>query len=327
VKTLSQKNITLNSDQQDHLQKVNDVIRSSLDSEVPLINQVGKHIIDGGGKKMRPQCLLNLAGLAGSITDIHYQLAAIVEFIHTATLLHDDVVDDSDTRRNSPTAKIQFGNSASILVGDFIYSRSFQMMVELDNIEIMDILAYTTNKIAEGEVLQLVNKNNFDISQNDYFKVIKAKTGVLFEACGKLACIANKCTLDQKKSLSLIGEIFGQIYQLIDDVLDYSGDAARIGKNLGDDLKDGKMTLPLIFAAEKANINDREIIKNAINHGDLSQLTRIISIINKTNSIDFVKKIINAKLANLELEMSYFKDNIYKDRMMAFISSSIKRDF
>ena len=327
MKTTYQKKIAFNSDQQDHLQKVNDVIRSSLDSEVPLINQVGKHIIGGGGKKMRPQCLLNLAGLAGTIRDIHYQLAAIVEFIHTATLLHDDVVDDSDTRRSSPTANIKFGNSASILVGDFIYSRSFQMMVELDNIEIMDILAYTTNKIAEGEVLQLINKNNFDISQDDYFKVIRAKTGVLFEACGKLACIANKCTLDQKKSISLIGEIFGQIYQLIDDVLDYSGDAARIGKNLGDDLKDGKMTLPLIFAAEKANINDREIIKNAINHGDLSQLTRIISIINKTNSIDFVKKIINAKLANLELEMSYFKDNIYKDRMMAFISSSIKRDF
>jgi len=327
VKTTYQKKIAFNSDQQDHLQKVNDVIRSSLDSEVPLINQVGKHIIDGGGKKMRPQCLLNLAGLAGGIRDIHYQLAAIVEFIHTATLLHDDVVDDSDTRRSSPTANIKFGNSASILVGDFIYSRSFQMMVELDNIEIMDILAYTTNKIAEGEVLQLINKNNFDISQDDYFKVIRAKTGVLFEACGKLACIANKCTLDQKKSLSLIGEIFGQIYQLIDDVLDYSGDAARIGKNLGDDLKDGKMTLPLIFAAEKANINDREIIKNAINHGDLSQLTRIISIIDKTNSIDSVKKIIKAKLADLELEMSYFKDNIYKDRMMTFISSSIKREF
>lgn len=327
MKTTYQKKIAFNSDQQDHLQKVNDVIRSSLDSEVPLINQVGKHIIEGGGKKMRPQCLLNLAGLAGGITDIHYQLAAIVEFIHTATLLHDDVVDDSDIRRSSPTANVKFGNSASILVGDFIYSRSFQMMVELDNIEIMDILAYTTNKIAEGEVLQLINKNNFDISQDDYFKVIRAKTGVLFEACGKLACIANKCTLDQKKSLSLIGEIFGQIYQLIDDVLDYSGDASRIGKNLGDDLKDGKMTLPLIFAADKANINDREIIKNAINHGDLSQLTRIISIIDKTNSIGSVKKIIKAKLSDLELKMSYFKNNIYKDRMMTFISSSIKRDF
>ena len=327
MKTTYQKKIAFNGDQQDHLQKVNDVIRSSLDSEVPLINQVGKHIIDGGGKKMRPQCLINLAGLAGGVKDIHYQLAAIVEFIHTATLLHDDVVDDSDTRRSSPTANIKFGNSASILVGDFIYSRSFQMMVELDNIEIMDILAYTTNKIAEGEVLQLINKNNFDISQDNYFKVIKAKTGVLFEACGKLACIANKCTLNQKTSLSLIGKIFGEIYQLIDDVLDYSGDVAKIGKNLGDDLKDGKMTLPLIFAAEKANINDREIIKNAINHGDLSQLTRIISIIDKTNSIDSVKKIIKAKLADLELEMSYFKDNIYKDRMMTFISSSIKRDF
>ena len=276
---------------------------------------------------MRPLCLLNLAGLAGGIKDIHYQLAAIVEFIHTATLLHDDVVDDSDTRRSSPTANIKFGNSASILVGDFIYSRSFQMMVELDNMEIMDILAYTTNKIAEGEVLQLINKNNFDISQDDYFRVIQAKTGVLFEACGKLASIGNKCSLDQKNSLSSVGEIFGQIYQLIDDMLDYSGDAAKIGKNLGDDLKDGKMTLPLIFAAEKGNINDREIIKNAINHGDLSQLTRIITIINKTNSIDLVKKIIKAKLANLELEISNFTDNINKDRMMAFISRSIQRDF
>ena len=251
MKTISQKNILLDRIHRDHLQKVNDVIRSSLDSDVPLINQVGKHIIDGGGKKMRPLCLLNLAGLAGGIKDIHYQLAAIVEFIHTATLLHDDVVDDSDTRRSSPTANIKFGNSASILVGDFIYSRSFQMMVELDNMEIMDILAYTTNKIAEGEVLQLINKNNFDISQDDYFRVIQAKTGVLFEACGKLASIGNKCSLDQKNSLSSVGEIFGQIYQLIDDMLDYSGDAAKIGKNLGDDLKDGKMTLPLIFAAEK----------------------------------------------------------------------------
>jgi octaprenyl-diphosphate synthase len=312
---------------EDHLQKVNDVIRSSLDSEVPLINQVGKHIIDGGGKKMRPQCLLNLAGLAGGIKDIHYQLAAIIEFIHTATLLHDDVVDDSETRRSSPTANIKFGNSASILVGDFIYSRSFQMMVELDNIEIMDVLAYTTNKIAEGEVLQLINKNNFDISQENYFKVIQAKTGVLFEACGKLASISNECSLNQKNSLSTIGEIFGQIYQLIDDMLDYSGDAAKIGKNLGDDLKDGKMTLPLIFAAEKANINDREIIKNSINHGDLSQLTKIISIINKTNAIESVKEVIITKYAELDHKISNFNDSAYKDQIMKFISKSIHRDF
>jgi len=327
VKTISKKNVTLDDSMEDHLQKVNDVIRSSLDSEVPLINQVGKHIIDGGGKKMRPQCLLNLAGLAGGIKDIHYQLAAIVEFIHTATLLHDDVVDGSDTRRSSPTANIKFGNSASILVGDFIYSRSFQMMVELDNIEIMDILAYTTNKIAEGEVLQLINKNNFDISQEDYFKVIQAKTGVLFEACGKLASISNECSFNQKNSLSTIGEIFGQIYQLIDDMLDYSGDAAKIGKNLGDDLKDGKMTLPLIFAAEKANINDREIIKNSINHGDLSQLTKIISIINKTNAIESVKEIIITKYAELDHKISNFNDSAYKDQIMKFISKSIHRDF
>ncbi|NCX68249.1 MAG: octaprenyl diphosphate synthase [Betaproteobacteria bacterium] len=306
MKTISKKNVTLDDSMEDHLRKVNDVIRSSLDSEVPLINQVGKHIIDGGGKKMRPQCLLNLAGLAGGIKDIHYQLAAIVEFIHTATLLHDDVVDGSDTRRSSPTANIKFGNSASILVGDFIYSRSFQMMVELDNIEIMDILAYTTNKIAEGEVLQLINKNNFDISQEDYFKVIQAKTGVLFEACGKLASISNECSFNQKNSLSTIGEIFGQIYQLIDDMLDYSGDAAKIGKNLGDDLKDGKIS---------------------INHGDLSQLTKIISIINKTNAIESVKEIIITKYAELDHKISNFNDSAYKDQIMKFISKSIHRDF
>ena len=217
MKILSENKLTFDSFKKNHLSRVNDVIRLSLNSQVPLINQVSKHIVDGGGKKMRPQCLLNLACLAGDIKEIHYQLAAIVEFIHTATLLHDDVVDDSDTRRNSPTANIKFGNSASILVGDFIYSRSFQMMVELNNIDILDILAHTTNKIAEGEVLQLVNKNNFDISQEDYFKVIQAKTGILFEACGKLASIGNKCTIDQQNSLSTIGEIFGHIYQLIDD--------------------------------------------------------------------------------------------------------------
>lgn len=327
MKILSENKLTFDSFKKNHLSRVNDVIRLSLNSQVPLINQVSKHIVDGGGKKMRPQCLLNLACLAGDIKEIHYQLAAIVEFIHTATLLHDDVVDDSDTRRNSPTANIKFGNSASILVGDFIYSRSFQMMVELNNIDILDILAHTTNKIAEGEVLQLVNKNNFDISQEDYFKVIQAKTGILFEACGKLASIGNKCTIDQQNSLSTIGEIFGQIYQLIDDILDYSGDTAKIGKNIGDDLKDGKMTLPLIFAAKKANLNDREIINNAINHGDLSQLTKIISIINKTKSIECVKNIITRKYDTLELELSNFKDGPHKDQMMEFLSSSIKRDF
>ena len=173
----------------DQLLKVNEVIRQSLNSDVPLINQVSKHIIEGGGKRMRPQCLINLAGMVGEVKDIHYQLAAIIEFIHTATLLHDDVVDESEQRRHSQTANVRFGNSASILVGDFIYSRSFQMMVELNNIEIMDILAHTTNKIAEGEVLQLINKHNVELSDDQYNEIIQFKTGVLFEACGKLASI------------------------------------------------------------------------------------------------------------------------------------------
>ena len=232
----------------DQLLKVNEVIRQSLNSDVPLINQVSKHIIEGGGKRMRPQCLINLAGMVGEVKDIHYQLAAIIEFIHTATLLHDDVVDESEQRRHSQTANVRFGNSASILVGDFIYSRSFQMMVELNNIEIMDILAHTTNKIAEGEVLQLINKHNVELSDDQYNEIIQFKTGVLFEACGKLASIGNQCTPHQKNGLAQIGRIYGHIYQLVDDLLDYSGQTNVVGKNLGDDLKDGKMTLPLLIA-------------------------------------------------------------------------------
>jgi octaprenyl-diphosphate synthase len=309
------------------LQKVDDVIRSSLSSDVPLINQVAKHIIDGGGKKMRPQCLINLAGLAGSVQEVHYQLAAIIEFIHTATLLHDDVVDESDVRRNSPTANIKFGNSASILVGDFIYSRSFQMMVELNSIEIMDTLALTTNKIAEGEVLQLINKNNVEMSEDDYQKIIQNKTGVLFQACGKLASTGNNCSYEQMLSLSEIGLLYGQIYQLIDDILDYSGDASLIGKNIGDDLKDGKMTLPLLIAFKNSNSFDKEIIRKAVNQGDLGQLTKIIAIINNTKSLSIVHGQINTLAEKLKSKLESFENNYYKERVLNFLAEASERSF
>ena len=309
----------------DQLLKVNEVIRQSLNSDVPLINQVSKHIIEGGGKRMRPQCLINLAGIVGGVKDIHYQLAAIIEFIHTATLLHDDVVDESEQRRHSQTANVRFGNSASILVGDFIYSRSFQMMVELNNIEIMDVLAYTTNKIAEGEVLQLINKHNVELSDDQYNEIIQSKTGVLFEACGKLASIGNQCTPHQKNRLAQIGRIYGHIYQLVDDLLDYSGEANIVGKNLGDDLKDGKMTLPLLIAYRNSSQNDQEIIKKAINQGDVSQLTKIFEIIKKTNAIQLVQAQIQYQIHQIKDTLNNFDNNEYKKRISAFFENSLNR--
>jgi octaprenyl-diphosphate synthase len=309
----------------DQLLKVNEVIRQSLNSDVPLINQVSKHIIEGGGKRMRPQCLINLAGMVGEVKDIHYQLAAIIEFIHTATLLHDDVVDESEQRRHSQTANVRFGNSASILVGDFIYSRSFQMMVELNNIEIMDILAHTTNKIAEGEVLQLINKHNVELSDDQYNEIIQFKTGVLFEACGKLASIGNQCTPHQKNGLAQIGRIYGHIYQLVDDLLDYSGQTNVVGKNLGDDLKDGKMTLPLLIAYRKSSQNDKEIIKKAINQGDVSQLTKIFEIIKKTNAIQHVRAQVKYRIDQIEDTLSNFDNNVYKERISTSFKNSLNR--
>ena len=311
----------------DQLLKVNEVIRQSLNSDVPLINQVSKHIIEGGGKRMRPQCLINLAGMVGEVKDIHYQLAAIIEFIHTATLLHDDVVDESEQRRHSQTANVRFGNSASILVGDFIYSRSFQMMVELNNIEIMDVLAYTTNKIAEGEVLQLINKHNVELTDDQYNEIIQSKTGVLFEACGKLASIGNRCAPHQKNGLTQIGRIYGHIYQLVDDLLDYSGEANIVGKNLGDDLKDGKMTLPLLIAYRNSSQNDQEIIKKAINQGDVSQLTKIFEIIKKTNAIQLVQAQIQYRIHQIEDTLNNFDNNEYKKRISAFFENSLNRKF
>jgi len=299
----------------DQLLKVNEVIRQSLNSDVPLINQVSKHIIEGGGKRMRPQCLINLAGMVGGVKDIHYQLAAIIEFIHTATLLHDDVVDESEQRRHSQTANVRFGNSASILVGDFIYSRSFQMMVELNNIEIMDVLAYTTNKIAEGEVLQLINKHNVELSDDQYNEIIQSKTGVLFEACGKLASIGNQCTPHQKNRLAQIGRIYGHIYQLVDDLLDYSGEANIVGKNLGDDLKDGKMTLPLLIAYRNSSQNDQEIIKKAMADNKKVFLKEMKQINDKidnldtrlTKHIDFIEKVYMPLQNSIDKFKRFFK--------------------
>ena len=273
----------------DHLNSVNSVITQSLKSEVPIINQISSHIINGKGKKMRPVLHLLLSGLQGSISKKHYEAASIIELIHTATLLHDDVVDQSMTRRNSKTANAIFGNAASILVGDFIYSRSFQMMVEINDMQIMKVLADATNKISEGEVLQLLNSHNPDISEKHYFKVIEFKTAQLFEACGSIAGLINNTDKKTIQAYAKIGHHFGLIFQIADDILDYSGKPNEIGKNIGDDLSEGKVTLPLIYTIQKSNEKQKEMIKNSIKTGDISKLPDIIQIMEDNNIVKTVK--------------------------------------
>ena len=236
------------------MQAVDQVIRNRLHSDVVLVKQVAEYIIGGGGKRLRPALVLLSAGALGYRGTTHHTLAAVVEFIHTATLLHDDVVDESALRRGQPTANTLFGNAASVLVGDFVYSRAFQMMVSAGDMRVLEVLADATNVIAEGEVLQLMNCRNADIDEESYLQVIRYKTAKLFEAAGRLGAILAGASAETERALATYGSHLGTAFQLIDDVLDYSGEAGVIGKNIGDDLAEGKPTLPLIYAMRKGTL-------------------------------------------------------------------------
>jgi len=307
------------------LEAVNNVIRKSLSSDIPIINQISSHIISSGGKRMRPILHLLISGMSGEINEVNHKIAAIIEFIHTATLLHDDVVDQSEKRRNIKTANALFGNAASVLVGDFIYSRSFQMMVGIDNMKIMKILSDTTNAISEGEVLQLLNNHNPDISEDQYFKVIQFKTAKLFEACGSLAAISNNKNPELVNFYSRIGLHFGIIFQLVDDILDYSGDSSQIGKNLGDDLNEGKVTLPLIYAMKDSTERQCKIIKDAIKVGDISKLPDIIEIIEETNSISKVQMKSEYQFKNIQLILDKIPNNDFKETILNLAEYSVYR--
>jgi len=310
---------------QNHLESVNNVIKKSLSSDIPIINQISSHIISSGGKRMRPILHLLISGMGGEINEVNHKIAAIIEFIHTATLLHDDVVDQSTKRRNIKTANALFGNAASILVGDFIYSRSFQMMVGINNMEIMKILSDTTNAISEGEVLQLLNSHNPDINEKQYFKVIQFKTAKLFEACGSLAGISNNKSTETNDLYSRLGLHFGIIFQLIDDVLDYSGNATQIGKNIGDDLSEGKITLPLIYAMKDSSRQQRDLIKEAIKVGDISKLPDIIDIITETKSISKVQIESEKQLKNIKLILNKIPNNNFNKMILDLAEYSVYR--
>lgn len=308
-----------------HLESVDIVIKNSLHSDIPIINQISSHIIESGGKKMRPALHLLLSGLSGKVGQINYNIAAILELIHTATLLHDDVVDQSTKRRNINSANTVFGNSASVLVGDFIYSRSFQMMSEINNMDVIRLLSDTTNAISEGEILQLLNTHNPNIDEQEYFKVIEFKTAKLFEVCGSLAATINGNDNKIIEECAKIGRNFGVIFQLTDDILDYSGKVINIGKNLGADLSEGKITLPLIYAMKKSNKAQKMIIKNAIKEGGINNLSDVIQIIDETNAIKNVQKKSLLYLSEIQSLLSSYEESSYKKTIMELAEFSVHR--
>ena len=267
------------------MRQVDQVIARRLDSGVPLVGKVSRYTISAGGKRLRPVLLLLCCGALGFEGDQRFNLAAVVEFIHTATLLHDDVVDDSALRRGSPTANANFGNPASVLVGDFLYSRAFQMMVDAQSMRIMEVLADATNVIAEGEVMQLMNMHNAQLTEAEYVQVIRSKTAKLFEASARVGAILSGASTELEEACAEYGQALGTAFQVIDDVLDYAGDAHLMGKNLGDDLREGKTTLPLIAAMQRASAEECAIVQQAIETGDMAMLDAVLEIIRKTGAL------------------------------------------
>jgi len=273
----------------DDMAAVDRVLRTSLDSDVVLIRQVADYIIAGGGKRLRPAVLLLAAGACGYRGEAHHTLAAVIEMIHTATLLHDDVVDESSLRRGHATANAEFGNAAAVLVGDFLYSRAFQLMVGVERMRVLSIMADATNVIAEGEVMQLMHAGDAALAETAYFEVIRRKTAKLFEAAGRIGAVLGGADGTREDSLAAYGLHLGTAFQIMADVLDYSGDAAAIGKNLGDDLAEGKMTLPLIHALAVGGVEDAAVIRHAIGGGGLTDFRPVVDTLERTGALAYAR--------------------------------------
>ena len=306
--------------------RVDALIRRRLASDVVLVNQIGEHIVGAGGKRLRPVLVLLAARAAGYDGDDHIQSAAIVEFIHTATLLHDDVVDESGQRRGRPTANALWGNAASVLVGDFLYSRAFELMVELDRMRIMQVLAETTNRIAEGEVLQLLHLNNPDTDERAYLDVIERKTAVLFAAAARLGAILAGWPREREDALARYGSALGMAFQIADDVLDYVADAATLGKNLGDDLAEGKATLPLIRALASAAPERAAEIRDAIAHGELAALPGIVAAIRESGAIESSRELARRYVADAKRELDCVPPSAWRDALGIVADYAVDRD-
>ncbi|MBM3387038.1 MAG: octaprenyl diphosphate synthase, partial [Betaproteobacteria bacterium] len=300
--------------------EVDRVIAERLDSGVPLVGEVARYIISAGGKRLRPVLLLLSCGALGYSGDQRHHLAAVVEFIHTATLLHDDVVDESTLRRGHPTANEHFGNPASVLVGDFLYSRAFQMMVQVGSMRVMQVLADATNVIAEGEVLQLMNMHDASLDEAAYLRVIRSKTAKLFEASSRLGAILAGQSATIEQACADYGQALGTAFQVIDDVLDYDGNAAEMGKNLGDDLREGKATLPLILAMQRGNPAQAATVRSAIETGSVDQLDEIVAIVRSSGALDATREAAAAEAQRAIDAAMQLPAGTYRDAMVVLAS-------
>ncbi|AKM30132.1 octaprenyl diphosphate synthase [Pandoraea faecigallinarum] len=309
----------------DDMRAVDQLIRHRLASEVVLINQISEYIINSGGKRLRPALLLLVSGALGVSSPARYELAAVIEFIHTSTLLHDDVVDESDLRRGKQTANALFGNAASVLVGDFLYSRSFEMMVSVDNMRVMQILARATNVIAEGEVLQLLNMHDPDVDEARYLQVIKYKTATLFEAATQLAAVLANADAQTEAAVREYGGRLGTAFQLMDDWLDYAGDTDAMGKNAGDDLREGKPTLPLIHVLQHGTDEERALVREAIENGGTDKFEPILAAITRTGALDYTLARAKEEADAAAQTISALPPSHYKNSLLELCSYSIAR--
>ena len=304
---------------------VNKLIEVSLSSDVPLINQLGQYIINTGGKRLRPALVIISSKIFSYTGNQHINLAAIIELIHTATLLHDDVVDASILRRGQKTANQRWGNEASVLVGDFVYSRAFQMMVEVNSLRIMQILSEATNTIAEGEVQQLINRHEPEISENNYLSVIRNKTAKLFEAAAQLGAIISNKTLKEEQAMATYGRHLGTAFQLIDDVLDYSSCENELGKNIGNDLSQGNATLPLLYAMWNGDKKQTEIIRDSVSNGGLENIDEIKDAINSTGAISYTAEIAKQESDLAINALNALPSSKYLDALYSLAKFSIER--
>jgi octaprenyl-diphosphate synthase len=307
------------------MQRVDAVIRERLASRVALIDQISGYIIGAGGKRIRPRLVLLFAEALGFEGPQRYELAAIVEFIHTATLLHDDVVDESALRRGRATANAMFGNAASVLVGDFLYSRAFQMMVSVNSMRVLDVLADATNVIAEGEVLQLMNMHDPDLAVADYLRVIRFKTAKLFEASARLGAVLAGAAPALEESCAEFGRSLGTAFQLVDDLLDYEGNSDELGKNVGDDLREGKPTLPLLVAMERGDAAQRALIRHAIEEGELQKLPEILRIVRDTGALDATRQAAQAEADKAGAALAALPPSRARDALLELCVRAVHR--
>ena len=306
--------------------RVDALIRERLASDVPMVSQVAEYIVAGGGKRLRPALVLLSCAACGFQGQARLELAAVVEFIHTATLLHDDVVDDSPMRRGRRTANTAFGNAAAVLVGDFLYSRAFQMMVGVGSMRVMQVLADATNTIAEGEVLQLMNCHDPDVDEENYLDVIRRKTAKLFEASARLGAVLGGSPQPVEAALAGYGVHLGTAFQLVDDVLDYSGDAEAIGKSLGDDLAEGKPTLPLIRAMAAGSAGQREIVRRAIIDGGREDFPAVIAAVRETGALEYARDAAKREAERAREAIALLPDSTPKQSLLELASFSVTRD-